>query len=210
MDLDYRLYLVTDSRLPGGYERVPAVVAEAIAGGVSVVQVRDKELDDDTFAHLARAVEKVARPHGVPVLVNDRVEIAVELGLGVHVGQQDMALDEVRALVGEAVPVGLSVSNTAELEAIEACQTRPDYVGLSPLCETPTKTDTAAALGYEGTRRLAARAHVMGLAAVAIGGINHDNIRQARATGVDGVCVVSAIMAAADPRAAARQLLKEC
>lgn len=210
MGMNYRLYLITDSGLAGGYQNVPGIVAEAIAGGVTVVQVRDKELDDATFTELARAVDDVARPNGVPVIVNDRVDVAATLGLGVHIGQDDMPLDEVRVAVGARATVGLSISNEAELDALEGSRFRPDVIGIGPLMETPTKPDAAPPVGFAGTRRLAARAEEMGIATVSIGGINYRNIDMARATGVDGVCVVSAIMSATDPRAAARQLSEGC
>lgn len=204
MSIDLSLYLITDSAQAGGAQRVPRVVAEAIAGGVTAVQVRDKRIDDAGFARLLLAVDEVARPAGVPVFVNDRVHIAAEHGFHVHVGQDDLPVSEARALLGPDLLVGLSVGSDAELDA--ALADKPDVIGIGPVFPTSTKLDAGPALGPDGLGRLARRAAEHGIPAVGIGGITPHNIDDVRRTAVVGACVVSAIMAAPDPRAAAKEL----
>lgn len=213
--VDWRLYLVTDPHLGGGRDAVPGIVYEAVLGGVGVVQVRDKECDDDEFAaHAAAVAEAVARActdtgRDVPVFVNDRLDVARELGLHLHIGQRDVPFAAARAALPGELMLGLSIESDAQLAAAVAGPGPvPDVIGVSPVWSTATKTDTADALGPEGADRLARAAHAHpGLRAVGIGGISVATIGQVAATGLDGACVVSAIMAAPDPRAAASDLL---
>ncbi|GAB3352865.1 thiamine phosphate synthase [Modestobacter lapidis] len=204
---DPRLYLVTDTALCAP-RSVPEVVAAAVAGGVTAVQVRDKTAGRRELLALTRAVQAVLadRPD-VQVVVDDAVDVALLTGAGVHVGQQDLPAAEVRALLGPGPLVGVSVGNTAELAGVLALPAGTvDLVGLSPVWSTPTKPDAGAGLGLDGVRTLAAAARAGGLLAVAIGGISAGNAAAVAATGVDGICVVSGICAAADPAAAARTL----
>ena len=213
--VDWRLYLVTDPHLGGGREAVPGIVHEAVLGGVGVVQVRDKECDDDEFAlHAAAVAEAVASActdtgREVPVFVNDRLDVARELGLHLHIGQRDVPFETARASVPDGLMVGLSIESDAQLAAAVAGPgPAPDVVGVSPVWSTATKTDTADALGPVGADRLARAAHAHpGLRAVGIGGVTPATVARLAATELDGVCVVSAIMAAPDPRAAAADLL---
>ncbi len=209
--VDWRLYFVTDTALCGGLDRVAEVAEQAILGGAGVVQVRDKDIDDVAFADLARSVV-AARDRAfdqcgrrAAIVVNDRLSVAADLGLHFHQGQDDGDIRQARHRLGNDALIGLSISNAGELAA-HLADPVADVVGLSPVYATPTKTDTAAPLGLLGTAHLAAQArgHV---ATVAIGGINTGNARQVIATGVDGICVVSAIACAPDPRAAAAELL---
>ena len=217
---DWRLYLVTDPHLGGGRGAVPGIVYEAVLGGVGVVQVRDKECDDDEFAaHAAavaaaasRAASEVGRE--VPVFVNDRLEVARELGLHLHIGQSDMPLGAARAALPAELMLGLSIESDEQLaQALADPAVAPDVIGVSPVWSTATKTDTAPALGPTGADRIARAAHAHGPAgsggvrAVGIGGVGPSNVAGLAVTALDGVCVVSAIMAAADPRAAAADLL---
>ena len=133
------------------------------------------------------------------------MNVAAELGLHLHLGQSDGDIHEARRRLGTGVTIGLSVSTPAHLEAELADQTA-DVVGLSPIWATPTKTDTDPALGLDGARTLV-RLAAGRVRTVAIGGINAGNARSVIGTGVDGVCVVSALAAAPDPRAAAEELL---
>ena len=225
--VDWRLYLVTDPRLGGGPGAVPDIVYEAVLGGVGVVQVRDKECDDDEFASRAAAVAEAARRASaevgrpVPVFVNDRLAVARELGLHLHVGQHDVPFARARAELPAELMVGLSIESDAQLAvaltgagagaaggaAPGTRWTPPDVIGVSPVWATPTKTDTAAALGPAGADRIARTASAAGVRAVGIGGVHPGNVGALAATALDGVCVVSAIMAAPDPRAAAAELL---
>jgi len=210
MRIDWRLYYVTDPDLSGGRDRVAHTVEQAVLGGATVVQFRDKNADDDTFRKgvlacqeaIESAVAKGAA--GAELFVNDRLGIAVELGTHLHIGQSDGDPAVVREALGPDRLLGVSVSSRAELDTIAAIGCA-DVVGLSPVWSTSTKTDTAPALGLEGVRELLA-ARPAGLPAVAIGGINATNAAEVIATGVDGICVVSAIAAATRPREAAARL----
>ncbi|MCW2535270.1 MAG: thiE [Modestobacter sp.] len=205
---DPRLYLVTDTALCVP-RSVPDVVAAAVAGGVTAVQVRDKTAGRRDLLALTRAVQAVLadRPD-VRLVVNDAVDVALLAGAdGVHLGADDLPADEVRALLGPGPLIGVSVGDAAGLAAVRALPAGTiDLVGLSPVWATPTKPDAGPGLGLAGTRALAAGARAAGLVSVAIGGIHAANAASVAATGVDGVCVVSDICAAADPAAAARTL----
>ena len=210
MRVDWRLYYVTDPDLSGGRDRVAHTVEQAVLGGATVVQFRDKNADDDTFRKgvlacrdaIESAVAKGAA--GAELFVNDRLGIAVELGTHLHIGQSDGDPAVVREALGPDRLLGVSVSSRTELDAIAAIGCA-DVIGLSPVWSTTTKTDTAPALGLEGVRELLA-ARPADLPAVAIGGINATNAAEVIATGVDGICVVSAIAAATRPREAAARL----
>ena len=206
MALDPALYLVTDTALSRP-RPVADVVRAAVAGGVTVVQVRDKTAGRRELLELTRAVQAAVPPH-VPVVVNDAVDVALLAGAdGVHVGQDDLPAAEVRALIGPGRLLGLSVSDAAELAAALALPAGTvDLVGIGPVRGTPTKPDAAEPLGLDGVRELAAAARAAGMVSVAIGGIHAGNAAEVAAAGVDGICVVSAICAAADPVAAARAL----
>ncbi len=204
---DPRLYLVTDTALCAP-RSVPEVVAAAVAGGVTAVQVRDKTASRRELLALTRAVQEVlaGRPD-VRVVVNDAVDVALLTGADVHVGQTDLPATEVRALLGPGPVIGVSVGGAADLAGVLALPAGTvDLVGLSPVWATPTKPDAGTGLGLDGVRALAAAARDGGLRSVAIGGIAAANAGAVAATGVDGVCVVSGICAAADPAAAAREL----
>ena len=211
---DWRLYLVTDPHLGGGRDAVPGIVAEAVRGGVGVVQVRDKECDDDEFAvhaaAIAAAADRAASEVGrrVPVFVNDRLEVARELGLHLHIGQRDEPLARARAALPDELMLGLSIESDVQLvEALADPAVAPDVIGASPVWSTATKTDTAPALGVQGADRIARVAADAGVRSVGIGGVGPANVADLATTALDGVCVVSAIMAAPDPRAAAADLL---
>jgi thiamine-phosphate pyrophosphorylase len=205
---DPRLYLVTDTALCAP-RSVPAVVAAAVAGGVTAVQVRDKAASRRDLLALTRAVQAVLtdRPD-VRLIVNDAVDVALLTGAhGVHVGQDDLPAAEVRALLGPEPLIGVSVGDAEDLAAVLALPPGTvDLVGLSPVWATPTKPDAGTGLGLAGVRRLAAGARAGGLVSVAIGGISAGNAADVAATGVDGICVVSDICTAADPAGAARRL----
>jgi thiamine-phosphate pyrophosphorylase len=204
--LDPTLYLVTDTALARP-RPVADVVRAAVAGGVTVVQVRDKTASRRELLALTRAVQ-AAVPPSVPVVVNDAVDVALLAGAdGVHVGQDDLPPAEVRALIGPDRLLGFSVSDPEELAVALALPAGTlDLVGIGPVRGTPTKPDAGRPLGLDGVRELAAAARAAGLTTVAIGGIHAGNTADVVAAGVDGVCVVSAICAAADPAAAAREL----
>ena len=199
----FALYLVTDRALSLGRPLVN-VVRDAIAGGVTCVQLREKEASSREFYDLARALLAVTRPAGIPLIINDRLDIALAAGAdGVHVGQSDLPLDAVRRLAPPEFIIGVSAESTAD--AVAAAAAGASYVAASPVFATPTKTDTAPALGLDGLAALrAALPPVCPL--VAIGGIHLSNAASVLAAGADGLAVVSEIMSAPAPKAAAAAL----
>jgi thiamine-phosphate pyrophosphorylase len=205
---DPTLYLVTDTALSAP-RPVADVVRAAVAGGVTAVQVRDKTASRRELLALTRAVQAaLADRPDVALWVNDAVDVALLAGVdGVHLGQDDLPPAEVRALLGPDRLLGFSVSSVAELDVARALPAGTvDLVGVGPVWTTPTKPDAGSALGPDGVRALAGAARAAGFTTVAIGGVDVDRAAEVAATGVDGVCVVSAICAAPDPDAAARAL----
>jgi thiamine-phosphate pyrophosphorylase len=201
--LDLTTYLVSDHGLCGA-RGVAAVVRSAVAGGVSLVQLRDPHAKTGQLVAQARALLEVLRPAGIPLIINDRVDVALAVAAdGVHVGQQDMSVADVRALVGDKLIVGLSVSNLAELERSAAALAHVDYLGVGPIFATQTKPDAAAPIGPEGLAAVVARTE---LPVVAIGGLTRANAPLAIRAGAHGVAVVSEICCAEDPAHATREL----
>jgi thiamine-phosphate pyrophosphorylase len=197
---DPHLYLVTDTAQCGD-RGVPAVVRAAVAGGVSAVQVRAKDGGDRERLALVVAVQEALRGTGIPLFVNDAVDIALIAGVdGVHLGQSDLPAEAVRRLAPDLL-LGLSVSTVAEAQAVDPAVV--DYLGVGPVWATPTKPDAAAPLGPDGLRTVVAASPVP---CVAIGGVHADNLETLHGTGIAGFCVVSEICAAPDPEAAARAL----
>lgn len=195
-----RLHLVTDSALCGARGML-AVVEAAVRGGVTCVQLREKSLDTRAFVERARALKAWLLPLGVPLLINDRVDVALACGAdGVHVGQSDMAPEDVRRLMPGGL-IGLSVESLAQLDAAERAPV--DYYGISPVFATRSKHDAAPALGLDGLRAIRAGTR---RPLVAIGGIDAGNAAQVMAAGADGLAVVSALCSSADPEATARDL----
>ena len=194
------LHLVTDSALCG--ERgVLAVVEAAVRGGARVVQLREKTLATRAFVERARALKALLQPLGVPLIVNDRLDVALACGAdGVHVGQDDLSPRDMRRWLPQGL-IGLSIERIEQLDAAERLPV--DYYGASPVFATTTKADAAPALGLEGLRALRARTT---RPLVAIGGIGAHNAGAVMAAGADAVAVVSALCAAPDPEDAARRL----
>lgn len=198
---DLGVYLVTDRPALLGRDLLE-VVAAAVAGGASLVQLREKAAATREFVELARAVLAVTRPRGVPLLVNDRLDVALAAGAdGVHVGQDDMHPADVRALLGPDALIGLSVTGEAETRA--AAGLPVDYLGAGPVFATATKKDAGAPQGLAGLSRMVALAEVP---VVAIGAITLANAASVLATGVAGLAVVSAVCSADDPAVAAAAL----
>jgi len=199
--VDYSLYLVVDPTICGG-RPLEDVVADAVQGGVTLVQLRNKEGSAREFITQAEALHAMLQPLAVPLIINDRVDVALAMGAeGVHVGQSDIPPDAARRLLGDEAIVGLSVDTVQQ--AAGAASMPVDYLGVGPVFATSTKTDTSPEWGCAGLRDLRP---LCSLALVAIGGVNASNAADVMATGVDGIAVVSAICAAADPRSAAQEL----
>jgi len=197
------VYLVTDPAINGG-RPVDEVVERAVAGGVTMVQLRDPVAHGRHMVELARRLRQILAPRGIPLIVNDRVDVAIAAGAdGVHVGQRDIDAADVRRLVGPDMILGLSVGNAAELAASRDALAFADYVGVGPVHATGTKPDAGAAIGNDG---IAFMRGETSLPLVAIGGLNAGNSAAAITAGAEGVAIVSAIMAAPDPAAAAAQI----
>jgi len=195
---DLRLYVVTD-RDQTGDRGVTSTVQRAIEGGATIVQFRDKRSETRELVRDARSLLETCRPAGVPLLVNDRVDVALASGAdGVHLGQSDMALQDARRLMGPEAIIGVSVRQPPDVA--EAQRHGASYVAANGVWATSTKTDFGEALGLQG---LAALVTASGLPLVAIGGITVREAPLLAQAGCAGIAVVSAIMKAEDPRTAA-------
>lgn len=198
-----RLYLVTDRALCLG-RPLEWVVEEAVAGGVTMVQLREKDASTREFIDLALRLRPILAQAHVPLLINDRVDIALAVDAdGVHLGQSDMPYPMARRLLGPSKIIGLSVESLPDARAAAAISGL-DYLAVSPVYSTPTKTDTAPALGLPGVREIAALSPAP---VVGIGGLNLATAPDVIAAGAAGVAVVSAICSAPSPRLAATTLL---
>jgi thiamine-phosphate pyrophosphorylase len=199
-----RLYLVCgeaphDSELPG--RELPELLRAAIAGGADVVQLREKHLPDERLTALAEATQALCEPLGALLIVNDRPAVALHAGAdGIHVGQDDMPVAQVRELVGPELLIGLSTHSPAQIDAVDASLV--DYIGVGPIHRTPTKPGRAAV----GTQLIAYAAAHAPVPFFAIGGLHRDNVTEALDAGAERVCVLRAIAAAEDPERSAREL----
>lgn len=195
----YRLCLVTDDS--HNFKTLTRVVSLAVKGGVTMVQLREKNRDLRAFIERAIAVKEVLREKNTPLIINDRVDVALAVdAAGVHLGQSDMPVPLARRLLGDEKLLGLSVENAEQLH--EANSLPVDYIGLSAIFSTPTKADTKKAWGIDGLNWALRNTS---LPVVAIGGINESNLNAVVATGVHGIAVVSAICQAENPDKAARR-----
>ena len=200
-NIDYSLYLVTDRGLARGRTNLE-IVSAAVDGGTSVVQLREKDCSTRDFIEQALAIKEFLKDRAVPLIINDRVDVAQAVKAdGVHLGQTDMPLETAKRILGDSMIIGISAESLPD--AIAAEQGGADYLGVSPIYATPTKTDTAPPLGLEGLRKIR---KAVRLPLVGIGGLNPDNAAEVIRNGADGVAVVSAIVAADDPQAAANAL----
>lgn len=202
-ELPLNLYLVTDE----AYKCATGLlhtVREAVAGGVTIVQYRSTCTDRATLVREATELHDFLRGVGVPLIINNRVELALEIGAeGVHVGQSDMPVAEVRRLLGPGKILGLSVSTEEQMRAVDAGIV--NYVGCGPVFPTISKKNAPKDLGVDGWVKLAQLSPVP---VVAIGGLNAERARALRATGYcAGIAVVSAICSSENPRDAAKSLL---
>lgn len=199
--IDFSLYLVTDRTLSRG-RTTCEVVRAAVAGGVTVVQLREKHCTTREFIAEARLLVEMLRGTGVPLIINDRLDVALAAGVdGLHLGQNDMRIADARRIAGPGMVIGVSAESLDD--ALRAEEEGADYIGVSPVFATNTKKDTAEPLGLAGIRMIRERVR---LPLVGIGGINIDNAAQVMAAGADGVAVVSAIVAALCPESAAAAL----
>jgi thiamine-phosphate pyrophosphorylase len=201
VNIDYSLYLVTDRGLARGRSALE-IVSAAVHGGATVVQLREKDCSTRDFIEQGLAIKEFLKDQGVPLIINDRVDVAQAVRAdGVHLGQTDMPLGLAKKILGDSMIIGISAESLQD--AIEAEKGGADYLGVSPIYATPTKTDTAPPLGLEGLRQIR---KAVRLPLVGIGGLNRDNAAEVIRNGADGVAVVSAIVAADDPQTAADAL----
>ncbi len=199
--MDWSLYVLTDAGLSRGRSHLE-VVRAAIEGGASVIQWRDKMANTRQLVEVGRQLWELTREMGICFIVNDRIDVALALEAdGVHVGQDDMPARLARKLMGPDKIVGVSASTVAE--AVQAEADGADYVAASPVFSTPTKTDAPPPTELEGLRAIVEAVHVP---VIAIGGINTANAGAVITAGAAGVAVISAVVAADDIAAAARQL----
>lgn len=195
------IYLVTDQASCKHFP-LETVVEKAMTAGIACVQLREKTLDTRGFLARALTLMALLKPAAIPLIINDRVDIALAAGAdGVHIGQSDMPYTLARKLLGPRRIIGLSVETWADVVAAQEMDL--DYIGVSPVFDTPTKTDTKAPWGLEGLSRIKGYSrHPL----VAIGGLNAGNIGPAILAGADSIAVVSAICSARDPFESARTL----
>lgn len=198
---DLSLYLVTDRALSLG-RPLEEIVEAAVKGGVTMVQLREKECDSREFYDIALRIKNLLQPCGVPLIINDRLDIALAVDAdGLHIGQSDLPWQIARELLGENKILGLSVENMKQAHIANLANV--DYIGISPVFATQTKTDTETPFGLEGIRNVAA---ITRHKTVAIGGINLSNASEIMKAGAGGIAVVSAIVSANDPEHAAKAL----
>jgi thiamine-phosphate pyrophosphorylase len=199
--VDYRLYLLTDSGLCAGRE-LDSVIEQAVAGGVQIVQLREKNLSGRDFFNQALRIRDLTRKLGVPMIINDRLDIAMAVQAdGVHLGQSDIPFKEARTILGNDAIIGLSVETRDQV--LEADTFDVDYLGVGSIFDTSTKRDITI-FGIEGLvyARKNTRHPI-----VAIGGINQSNVEAVIKAGADGIAVISAICSTADPAQSAKRLL---
>ena len=195
-----QLYAVTDRAWTGNktlYEQIK----EALENGVTCVQLREKNLDEASFIEEAKKISVLCRQYNIPFIVNDNVNVAIASNAdGIHIGQEDMGLKDVRKIVGENMIIGIS-AHTVE-EAKFAQENGADYIGIGAVFETSTKNDVEV-IPYEKVKSIC---EAVDIPKVAIGGINAENILKLKGSGIDGVAVVSAIFGAKDIGKATKEL----
>ena len=199
-DIDYSVYLVTDRRNKTDEEFLN-IIEEAIKGGTTVVQLREKTASTKEFYDLALRVKEITSRYGVPLLINDRIDIALAIDSeGVHIGQDDMPADIAREIIGEDKILGVSASTVEEAKKAEIDSA--DYIGSGAVFPTSTKDD-ADSVSKEELKEIV---DSIDIPVVAIGGITVENASSLKSSGIAGFSVVSAIMSAEDPKEASKKL----
>ncbi|MBD3217445.1 MAG: thiamine phosphate synthase [candidate division Zixibacteria bacterium] len=204
MKADYSLYLVTDRGLSKGRTNME-VIETAIKGGVTVVQLREKDATTREFLDEALKVREYCREKNVLFIINDRLDIAQAVDAdGVHLGQDDLPIEYARKSLGPDKVIGVSAFN--EKEAVEAEKAGANYLGISPVFTTPTKPELETGIGIEGLRKIRKSVKIP---MIGIGGLGSSNAYDAITAGADGIAVVSAIVSAIDPQQAASEIKAE-
>lgn len=202
MKYDYTLYLVTDSSLMST-ATLPKAVEQAVLGGCTMVQLREKNISSADFYHLAMEVKSITSKYHIPFIINDRIDIALSVGAdGVHIGQSDIPASIARKIIGRNMLLGVSASCLSE--AVQAQKNGADYLGVGAMFPTGTKTD-AEIVSMDELRKIR---KAVSVPIVAIGGINRENAPDFIDAGLNGVAVVSAIIAQPDIKQAAARLKK--
>ena len=200
MKPDYSLYLVTD-RMRMSTRTLGEAVEQAVIGGCTLVQLREKEIPALDFYMLALEIKKITDRYGIPLIINDRIDIAMAAGAaGVHIGQQDIPADIARKVIGKDMLLGVSVGSA--VEAIDAVKAGADYLGVGAMFPTGTKPDA----GFVSMEELGRIRKAVDIPIVVIGGISRENAMLFRPMGVDGLAVVSAVIAQPDIKASAADL----
>lgn len=201
MNLDLLVYVITDRRT-AGERALTDLIRAALAGGATAIQLRDKEVSTREMIRLGQALHEITRAAGVPLIVNDRVDVALALDAeGVHVGQDDMPASLARRLIGSERILGVSAGTVEEARRAE--QEGADYLGVGDVFGTPSKSDAGAPIGVAGLQEIV---RAVSIPVVAIGGITVENVGTIAETGAAGVAVISAVLGAADPESATRLL----
>lgn len=201
MEIDYSLYLVTDRGILNG-RNLKEAVEESIQGGVTLVQVREKDVSTREFYNIAKEVKEVTDYYNVPIIINDRLDIAQAIDAhGVHLGQSDMHISIARKILGKDKIIGISAGNIQE--ALEAEKYGADYLGLGAVYFTGSKKDIDEPIGLDGLKQITAKIKIP---SVAIGGVGRDNYKEVIKTSVSGISVISAILGQKDIKAAAAAL----
>ncbi|MGI6093218.1 MAG: thiamine phosphate synthase [Negativicutes bacterium] len=202
LELDYRLYLVTDRELVGNKDFYESV-EQAISGGVTLLQLREKSASSRDFYFVAKKIKEIAVRFNIPLIINDRLDIALAVDAdGLHVGQSDLPVEVVRKLLGPDKVIGVSATNITE--ALAAEEGGADYLGVGAMFPTGTKSDASSVSLTE----IEEIKQTVKIPVVAIGGINEGNAASVMRTGIDGISVVSAILAKDNPMLAAKKLFK--
>lgn len=203
-NIDYSVYLVTDRGILGDRDLYKSV-EESILGGVTLVQLREKNISDEEFLEIAKKLKEITDKYGIPLIINDNVKVAKLVDAdGVHIGQSDEELIEARKELGNDKIIGVSVSNIEE--ALKAQRDGADYLGIGAIFFTGSKKDINVPIGLENLKKIV---DSISIPNVAIGGIHLDNISDVMKTGVDGVAVISEILGKEDIFEATKNL-KRC
>lgn len=198
--VDYSIYLVTDRDILKG-RNLEDAVEEAILGGTTLIQLREKDSSSLEFYNIAMNVKKITDKYNVPLIINDRIDIALAVNAaGVHIGQSDLNCAIVRRILPKDKIVGVSTHNLQE--SLQAERDGADYIGCGAMFSTSTKKD-ASAVGFDTLKEIVSRINIP---VVAIGGINHNNLSEFKGIGIDGVAIVSAIIGNENIKASAEEL----
>ena len=202
--MKFDLYVITDQEVAGGLSHAE-IARQAIAGGADVIQLRDKASGPLELLRIGRGIRKITRRTGIPFIVNDRLDVALACGAdGVHLGRDDMGAGVARQIAPPHFIIGISVGTLEE--AVRAEQEGADYIAVSPVFPTTSKSDAGPGHGLDLLKKIR---RIVTIPVVAIGGINSGNVNDVIEAGADGVAVISAVVGDPDIKAAARDLKKK-